>query len=143
MGIASFSQSPVVSVLMTPLHTVAAWFGPAQTASRPFPVPASAPRQPHQLALPFSSRLASNFASCLAANNAASQQVRASDCNAPCLCEGAKGSSRASSRLKVVRVPDAAVGPACAGRMVISGRMADVCAELDRLAQREPAAHAH
>ena len=44
------------------------------------------------------------------------------------------------SRLKVVREFDSAVGPACAGRMVISGRMADVCAELDRLAQRDCAA---
>jgi hypothetical protein len=34
--------------------------------------------------------------------------------------------------LRVVRVKDA--NPQMAGRMVISGRMADVCAELDRLA---------
>jgi hypothetical protein len=38
-----------------------------------------------------------------------------------------------------VREFDANVGPACAGRMVISGRMADVCAELERMAQREAA----
>ena len=40
-------------------------------------------------------------------------------------------------RLKVVREFDAGIGPSCAGRMVISGRMADVCAELDRMAQKE------
>jgi hypothetical protein len=34
--------------------------------------------------------------------------------------------------LRVIRVQDA--NPQMAGRMVISGRMADVCAELDRLA---------
>jgi hypothetical protein len=34
--------------------------------------------------------------------------------------------------LRVVRVKDS--NPQLAGRMVISGRMADVCAELDRLA---------
>jgi hypothetical protein len=34
--------------------------------------------------------------------------------------------------LRVIRVKDA--NPQLAGRMVISGRMADVCAELDRLA---------
>ncbi len=34
--------------------------------------------------------------------------------------------------LRVIRVKD--VNPQLAGRMVISGRMADVCAELDRLA---------
>ena len=51
--------------------------------------------------------------------------------------------------LRVLRVADGA-SRQCAGRMVISGRMADVCAELDRLAAREtprpepsrrPAAH--
>jgi len=39
--------------------------------------------------------------------------------------------------LRVLRVVDAAHGPSTAGRMVISGRMADVCAELDRLAAME------
>jgi hypothetical protein len=34
--------------------------------------------------------------------------------------------------LRVIRVKDS--NPQMAGRMVISGRMADVCAELDRLA---------
>ncbi len=34
--------------------------------------------------------------------------------------------------LRVIRVKDSS--PQMAGRMVISGRMADVCAELDRLA---------
>ena len=40
-------------------------------------------------------------------------------------------------QLKIVRQFEPGVGPACAGRMVISGRMADVCAELDRMAERE------
>lgn len=40
----------------------------------------------------------------------------------------------ARSVLRVVRESDAAIKPDCAGRMVISGRMADVCAELDRMA---------
>jgi hypothetical protein len=39
--------------------------------------------------------------------------------------------------LRVVRVVDACHAPASAGRMVISGRMADVCAELERLAALE------
>ena len=39
--------------------------------------------------------------------------------------------------LRVVRVMDGGHVPASAGRMVISGRMADVCAELDRLAALE------
>ncbi|MCY7317429.1 MAG: hypothetical protein LH617_01645 [Ramlibacter sp.] len=42
-------------------------------------------------------------------------------------------SCRPSGRVRVVRVVDALQAPASAGRMVISGRMADVCAELDRM----------
>ncbi|AEG93296.1 hypothetical protein [Ramlibacter tataouinensis] len=43
---------------------------------------------------------------------------------------------RACRPLRVVRVVEAH-RPVGAGRMVISGRMADVCAELDRLAELE------
>lgn len=41
--------------------------------------------------------------------------------------------------LRVLRVVDSQ-GRASGGRMVISGRMADVCAELDRLAGKDAAA---
>ncbi len=41
--------------------------------------------------------------------------------------------------LRVVRVVEGAAPSASAGRMFISGRMADVCAELDRLAALEAA----
>ncbi len=44
--------------------------------------------------------------------------------------------SAAPTRLRIVRESETHSDGA-AGRMVISGRMADVCAELDRLAQRE------
>lgn len=40
------------------------------------------------------------------------------------------------SVLRIVRESDANIRPDCAGRMVISGRMADVCAELDRMAMQ-------
>ena len=43
--------------------------------------------------------------------------------------------------LRVVRILEAGQTPAQVGRMVISGRMADVCAELDRLAACEAARH--
>jgi hypothetical protein len=39
--------------------------------------------------------------------------------------------------LRVLRVFEAGQKPSHVGRMVISGRMADVCAELDRLAACE------
>jgi hypothetical protein len=41
--------------------------------------------------------------------------------------------------LRVVRVLEPSVPRQVAGRMVISGRLADVCAELDRLAALEAA----
>jgi hypothetical protein len=39
--------------------------------------------------------------------------------------------------LRVLRVSEHGETPHCAGRMVISGRMSDVCAELDRLVELE------
>lgn len=45
-----------------------------------------------------------------------------------------------TARLRVVRVFEGPQPAAGAGRMVISGRMADVCAELERLAALETAA---
>lgn len=49
----------------------------------------------------------------------------------------------ASARpLRVLRVLEPQQPRAAAGRMVISGRMADVCAELDRLAAAEAEAEA-
>jgi hypothetical protein len=44
--------------------------------------------------------------------------------------------------LRVLRVADAGQSSFHGGRMVISGRMADVCAELDRLAAQEAALQA-
>lgn len=41
--------------------------------------------------------------------------------------------------LRVLRVVENGQARASTGRMVISGRMADVCAELDRLVAREAA----
>jgi hypothetical protein len=43
----------------------------------------------------------------------------------------------ANKPLRIVRILEADHAPANVGRMVISGRMSDVCAELDRLAARE------
>lgn len=51
----------------------------------------------------------------------------------PAMRAATTASCRPSGRVRVVRVVDALQAPASAGRMVISGRMADVCAELDRM----------
>ena len=47
--------------------------------------------------------------------------------------------SRRAPPLRVLRVVDAGQSAPHGGRMLISGRMADVCAELDRLAAMEAA----
>ena len=49
--------------------------------------------------------------------------------------------AKAARPVRVLRVVESNAAPASAGRMVISGRMADVCAELDRLAASEGALH--
>jgi hypothetical protein len=51
--------------------------------------------------------------------------------------EQAMQSARRPLPLRVARVMEAHHNRKNAGRMVISGRMADVCAELDRLAELE------
>ncbi len=43
--------------------------------------------------------------------------------------------------VRVVRMLESGQSPKAVGRMVISGRMADVCAELDRLVSREETVH--
>jgi len=48
---------------------------------------------------------------------------------------------RPPKALRVVRVLEPAAPRSTAGRMVISGRLADVCAELDRLAAQEARGH--
>jgi len=59
-------------------------------------------------------------------------------CARPARTAGQFGLQKTRTRpLRVLRVVDTAHAPASAGRMVISGRMADVCAELERLAAQE------
>jgi hypothetical protein len=116
MGIVSFSRSPILSALLGPVQVMATWFIPKQRVSRELPVPVLAQQIHHQLVLPL---------------------------GVGCATKAEKVASKkpGCSRLKVVRDFDSAVSPAFAGRMVISGRMADVCAELERLTQCETTAH--
>ena len=72
-------------------------------------------------------------------NRPASQNERAVGCFEPSPAASADTNDlRMATRLplRVLRVVDGTPRQ-CAGRMVISGRMADVCAELDRLAAWE------
>jgi hypothetical protein len=138
MGIFSFSHSSMLSVLLAPVHALAAWFVPTQNASGRFAPPASAQCSLGQLVLPFGSGHPSGqprrhaTGATAAAHQSPTAPAAAAIRKLPLKSPG-------GSRLRVVREFDSNVGPACAGRMVISGRMADVCAELERMAQREAA----
>jgi hypothetical protein len=68
-----------------------------------------------------------------------SRETQARSCNAR---SAASSTHRypADRPLRVVRVMETRTATRSSGRMVISGRLADVCAELDRLAELEAAA---
>ncbi|MDO8718778.1 MAG: hypothetical protein Q7K20_07320 [Polaromonas sp.] len=115
MGIVSFSASPFLSLFVDPLQTMATWCKPRRPIASKLSAPACTQKHPHQLALAFDWSVESK-----------ADEI------------GFRG--RDVHRLKVVREFDSGVSPSCAGRMVISGRMADVCAELERMVQRETTA---
>ena len=125
MGIVSFSPSPVLSLLLAPVHALAAWFVPAEAHRSPFTVPDAARRVPRQPTFP------------LVSARAVTRQVPPAPSPASPQAGSACLKKSRPSRLKVVREFEPGVSPACAGRMVISGRIADVCAELERMSQRE------
>lgn len=131
MGIASFSlsRSPVLSVLLAPLQALAALWAPAQAA-------ASSPRF---TPVPRLQRPESGEAQSAIKNIANGARYTTAAGQKPCQTVAKAASPR---RLKIVREFEAGISPSCAGRMVISGRMADVCAELDRMAQKETAVQA-
>ena len=143
MGIAVFSRSPAIGAITTtnsvsgslaavrtvwqaltarfrppPSSLVPASFMPAAAARRLVPGVSGAPVSPH----PAIKTVAAHAFHTTANGQKQCQTV-------------VKASS--PRRLKVVREFEAGINPSCAGRMVISGRMADVCAELDRMAQNE------
>ena len=131
MGIAVFSRSPahspLLSLLLSPLQALASLLRPVPPAT-PLPAFVTASRREATEELPVPLK-----------TTAAGARHAATAGHKPCQTVAKATSPR---RLKIVREFEAGVSPSCAGRMVISGRMADVCAELDRMAQREAAVQA-
>ena len=124
MGIVSFShcfsRTPVLSVLLAPLQTLVGLFGPATPASGNASVLASKTCIPRKMAM------GTGPHACQAGKKDALIASRVKSPLKP-----------SRSRLKIVRQFEPGASSLCAGRMTISGSMADVCAELDRMAQRE------
>ena len=116
MGIASFSPifsrlgSPRLSILFAPVKALATFFMPVQPA-----------------------RASHRFDTCPTGEHLATVQKvlkrRPVDFS---VAERA----RPDSRLKIMREFEPGMSRCQVGRMAISGRMADVCAELDRIAAR-------
>lgn len=117
MGIASFSPSlsvlrsasPGMSMVLAPVQALAAFFMPVQIAQA---------NQRPLVHVP-SPRLARD-------QNTRTMGQAAANVRPVC-------------RLKVMREFEPGMARSQSGRMVISGRMSDVCAELDRIAQKEAA----
>ena len=120
MGTVSFSSSlsfarlgmPGLSMALAPVQALVAFFMPVQSGQTSY-------RRPVDSYLPRPSRVPSNLAHSLAGRAVEST------------------TNRPISRLKVIREFEPGANHSQTGRMVISGRMADVCAELDRISQRE------
>lgn len=122
MGIVS--SNPSTPLFFAPGQPIQeAWFAVKKTTAKPARQQARARKKSpgivQQMALPFQTEGHNLTAIQLVAN------PQASAANSENLTSG--------SRLRVVREFDSAISPSCAGRMVISGRIADVCAELERL----------
>ena len=126
MGIVSFShyfsRAPVLSVLLMPLQILAGLFESAAPASGSVLATATATQKDSPC------KLAAGTA--LHARNAVKKSVPSGSFVKLPL-------KPALNRLKIVHQIEPGASVLCAGRMAISGSMADVCAELDRMAQRE------
>lgn len=123
MQVVKFSHLSSLVPLLSPICTLAAWLAQPRL-TKPLVPPANAPLAHQRLTLPFAR-----------AGMAHRRQLVSRVSSFKSAAFEAKNPS--ITRLKVVREHDAAVSPSCAGRMTISGRMADVCAELDRMARCE------
>ena len=121
---ASFSSGHLAG-LWAPLHGFLSWF-------------VAAPPK-HQLS---EERYVQNKAGKSMAGIAKPAQQRPVLGSKPLTCFQARShalQSQAPTRLRVLREFEPGASPACAGRMVITGRMADVCAELERMSQTQRA----
>ena len=116
MGIVSFSPlfgrtAGLSSMLLAPVQAFAALFVPAQSASAPIRHAASPAVTRRAPALSYKT---------LRSGTAKPVQKRTPNVQV--------------QRLKIVRQSEPGANRSCVGRLVISGRMSDVCAELERMA---------
>lgn len=119
MGFASFS--PSLSVLRSGSSGLSTVFAPFQ-ALVAFFVPVQVTQASHRPLVHMPSQRMASKQNTIQHNRTAVHAV---------------ASERPVSRLKVMREFEPGMTRSQSGRMVISGSMSDVCAELDRIAQKE------
>jgi hypothetical protein len=104
--------------LISPVHAVVGFFAPWEKDHKALPIASTTPRG-----------IASTPTQATTANRsiyrAANQAQFAVDSSAV--------PAHSCRQVRVLRVMDAAIPASSAGRMVISGRLSEVCAELERL----------
>ena len=120
MATVSFSNIPVLSTLLTLLQTQLGLFGTDPSAPANTPFKKIKKRRSRKLALVAGMHVNQMGKKDLLTDSHVNFSLR-----------------RPPARLKIVRQFEPDIGPLCAGRMTISGSMADVCAELDRMVERE------
>lgn len=125
--------------IIHPIRHMMSWFVPFLTSEQ-FVAPQDATLKSHRLALPFSTLLRPAQPTTLRPSlekEIFSIQHLPNRCgeNMRSLNEQLSASRLPPKHLRIFREHDLDVAPHCAGRMVISGRMKDVCAEIDRLAR--------
>lgn len=148
MGIASLT----FSAFSQPLHALARWLQPAMHGWHD---PAAAAARPRTCKAPLPATAAPTWPAAAARMPRdestlalAGSRALVPSAGAESLCSAAaqiakthhSGTRHVQAR-RVVRVLRTAASGSDAGRLVISGRMADVCAELDRMAAREALQH--
>ena len=115
MGIAGFSpqfgRAAGLSMLLAPIQALAALFAPIQAA-------------------PVHTRLAGGSVMAQRASAQPSRTLKLAAAQPPRKIMPVAP----VQRLKIVRQFEPGTNRSCSGRLVISGRMSDVCAELDRMA---------
>lgn len=124
MGIAMFTAAGLIA----PLHALAGWLVTDFVGVRPRRALGGTSQPVRPAAAPVSATIALPARNC--------RTVRTPGSERPACGAGATPALRRP--LRIVRVMEAGQ-PAGAERLRISGRMADVCAELDRLAAGEAA----
>lgn len=123
-----------------PIFCTKPWFVPFSTSEQ-FIAPKDAEPRPSCLALPFSPQLrrAQPFGQFHVAEKEEKFSIGNPSIghkkNASAFNENSRSALSQPTRLRVFQEQDRNIAPHCAGRMVISGRMKDVCAEIDRLAR--------